>query len=84
MATARTREKKIGSTPRHYFGEYPKSMQHFPQSRNSVDKNGVIIGLIDAYEKMVNDLINMNVDVVNCTPNTALNCFRKSNLDSEL
>jgi len=78
------REKKIGSTPRHYFGEYPKSMQHFPQSQNSVDKNGVIIGLIDAYEKMVNDLINMNVDVVNCTPNTALNCFRKSTLESEL
>lgn len=78
------REKKVGSTPRHYFGEYPKSMQHFPQSQNSVNKNGVIIGLIDAYEKMVNDLINMNVDVVNCTPNSALNCFRKSTLESEL
>ncbi len=78
------RQKKVGSTPRHYFGEYPKSMQHFPQSQNSVDKNGVIIGLIDAYQNMVNDLINMNVDVVNCTPDSALNCFRKSSLESEL
>jgi hypothetical protein len=44
----------------------------------------VIIGLIDAYQNMVNDLINMNVDVVNCTPDSALNCFRKSSLESEL
>ena len=24
------RERKIGSEPRHYFGEYPESMQHWP------------------------------------------------------
>lgn len=78
------KSKKVGSTPRHYFGEYPKSMQHFPQSKNSVDEEGKIVGLIRTYEKMVDDLINMNVDVVNCTPNSALNCFRKSTLESEL
>jgi len=75
---------KVGSTPRHYFGEYPKSMQHFPRSKNSVDENGVIVGLIKVYESTIRDLINMNVDVVNCTPNSALNCFRKSTLESEL
>jgi hypothetical protein len=78
------KSKEVGSTPRHYFGEYPKSMQHFPQSKNSVDEEGKIVGLIRTYKKMVDDLINMNVDVVNCTPNSALNCFRKSTLESEL
>ena len=75
---------KVGSTPRHYFGEYPKLMQHFPKSKNSVDENGVMVGLIKVYESTIRDLINMNVDVVNCTPNSALNCFRKSSLEIEL
>lgn len=78
------KNQKVGSTPRHYFGEYPKSMQHFPQSKNSIDQEGRIVGLIRTYEKMIPDLISMKVDVVNCTPNSALNCFRKSNLISEL
>lgn len=76
------RYKKAGSTPRHYFGEYPKEMQHFPQSKESVDNNGVIIGLIDAYNGMVKDL--EGIDVVNCTPGSHLSTFRKSKLVNEL
>ena len=76
------RHKKVGSTPRHYFGEYPKEMQHFPQSKESVDNNGVIIGLIDAYNGMVKDL--EGIDVVNCTPGSHLSTFRKSKLVNEL
>ena len=76
------RQKKIGSTPRHYFGEYPKEMQHFPQSKESISNNGVIIGLIDAYNGMVKDL--EGIDVVNCTPGSHLPTFRKSNLMNEL
>ena len=78
------KNQKVGSTPRHYFGEYPKSMQHFPQSKNSIDQEGRIVGLIRTYEKMIPDLISMKVDVVNCTPNSALECFRKSDLIAEL
>mgnify|MGYP003638141188 CR=1 FL=1 len=78
------KNKIVGSTPRHYFGEYPKSMQHFPKSNNSVDQEGRIVGLIRTYERMNKDLISMGVDVVNCTPNSALKCFRESNLMSEL
>ena len=76
------RQKKVGSTPRHYFGEYPKEMQHFPQSKESISNNGVIIGLIDAYDGMVKDL--EGIDVVNCTPGSHLPTFRKSKLMNEL
>ena len=76
------RYKKAGSTPRHYFGEYPKEMQHFPQSKESIDNNGVIIGLIDAYEGMVKDL--EGIDVVNCTPDSHLPTFRRGKLTDEL
>lgn len=76
------KKKKVGSTPRHYFGEYPKSMQHFPQSSKSIDNNGVIIGLIEAYNGMTKDL--EDTDVVNCTPGSHLSAFRKSSLQKEL
>jgi len=74
------RQKKAGSTPRHYFGEYPKSMQHWPSVK--VGQNGTLNGLIESYEKMIADL--EGIDVVNCTPNSDLNCFRKSTLEIEL
>lgn len=76
------KKKKTGSSPRHFFGEYPKVMQHFPQSKSSIDNNGVIIGLIDAYNGMVKDL--EDIDVVNCTPDSHLPTFRKSKLTDEL
>lgn len=78
-------KKKIaGSTPRHYFGEYPKSMQHFPQSSESIDKNGNIIGLIKNYEAMIPDLDRLDVEVINCTPSSALKCFKMLTLDKVL
>ncbi|MGB0203376.1 MAG: hypothetical protein ACPF9R_04400 [Acholeplasmataceae bacterium] len=75
-------QRKIGSSPRHFFGEYPKEMQHFPRSKNSIDDNGVIIGLIEAYNGMVKDLDE--IDIVNCTPDSHLPTFRKSKLEKEL
>ena len=75
-------QRKIGSSPRHFFGEYPKEMQHFPRSKNSIDNNGVIIGLIKAYDGMVKDL--EDIDIVNCTPDSYLPTFRKSKLEKEL
>lgn len=71
------RKKMPGSTPRHYFGEYPKSMQHFPRSAESVDKNGEIIGLIKNYVAMIPDLERRDVDVINCTPDSSLKCFKQ-------
>lgn len=78
------KNKKAGSTPRHYFGEYPKSMQHFPQSLKSINKNGEIIGLIKNYEAMIPDLNKQGVEVINCTPNSSLKCFKVSTIEKEL
>lgn len=78
------KKKMAGSTPRHYFGEYPKIMQHFPQSSESIDKNGNIIGLIKNYEAMIPDLNKLDVEVINCTPSSALKCFKMSTLDKVL
>lgn len=78
-------KRKIeGSTPRHYFGEYPKEMQHWPSVKIGLSKPGVIDGLIEKYEKMIPDLNKLGVDVVNCTPNSELKCFRHSTLEQEI
>lgn len=78
------RKRKIGSTPRHFFGEYPKHMQHFPSVKVGLSKPGVIDGLIENYEQMIPDLINNNVEVVNCTPKSALLCFKMNRLEFEV
>tara|TARA_R100000734_G_C3316182_1_gene108574 strand:+ start:1612 stop:2310 length:699 start_codon:yes stop_codon:yes gene_type:complete len=78
------RNKIPGSTPRHYFGEYPKSMQHFPRSAQSVDKNGDIIGLIKNYVAMIPDLDSQGVEVINCTPDTSLKCFKQATIQEAL
>lgn len=72
----------VGKTPRHFFGEYPSELQHWPSVKIGLSKPGVIDGLIEAYEKMVPYLTTM--EVVNCTPNSALNIFRKSTLEKEI
>ena len=72
---------KITGGKRHFFGEYPKSMQHWPHTR--VNK-GVLCGMIEYYGTMVNDLNDLNVEVINCTPESALKCFKLGNLEDEL
>ena len=62
------RQKSGGK--RHYFGEYPKQLQHWSVSPNSVDRNGHLIGLIRMYEK-----VNCKIPIINCTPDSALKCF---------
>jgi hypothetical protein len=74
--------KNPGSTPRHFFGEYPEVMQHFPKAKESIAPDGTIIGLIDAYKNMLPDL--KDIDVVNCTPGSRLNTFRHGFLEKEV
>ena len=58
-----------GSTPRHFFGEYPESMRHWP-SKQVV--NGVHVELVDLYRSIVEQGL---VELVNCTPDSALGSF---------
>ncbi len=77
-------QRKAGSTDRHFFGEYPKELQHWPSVKIGKSKPGVIDGLIESYKKMIPDLEKSDMKVINCTPNTALKCFPLSTLETEL
>ena len=72
-----------GSIPRHYFGEYPKKLQHWPSVKV---RQGVLDGLIEAYSDIKDDMDarQISVDIVNCTPDSALTMFRQSELRKEI
>lgn len=74
------RKQFPGSTPRHYFGEYPKPLQHYPSVKV---RQGVLDGLIEAYTKIKAQGVP-GLDVVNCTTDTALTMFRQSSLEKEI
>jgi hypothetical protein len=63
------RDKKGGSTPRHYFQEYPSALQHWPKVEV---KDGVHVGLVERYAFIAGQNL---VPIINCTPGSALTCF---------
>ena len=70
-------DKRAGSTPRHYFGEYPSALLHWPKV--SV-QNGVHVGLLKYYESVAKQNA---VEIINCTgPNSALTCFERMSIDA--
>ncbi len=60
------RNKRIGSTPRHYFDEYPPRLQHWP-SKRVVD--GVHVELVDLYQSIDQQGL---IEIINCSPDSAL------------
>lgn len=63
--------KRIGSYPRHYFGEYEeKELSHWPSHKV---KNGEFIELIEQFEKV--SYLNPEIEIINCTAESALTCF---------
>jgi hypothetical protein len=77
-------QKKAGSAPRHYFGEYPKELRHWPSVKVGKSNPGTLDGLIEAYNTMPSDLKKKGMKVINCTPNSALSTFPMSTLEKEL
>lgn len=79
------RKQFVGSKPRHYFGEYPKPLQHWPSVKV---RQGVLDGLIEAYIKIEKQFATdprlSSVDIVNCTEDTALTMFRRGDLEKEI
>jgi hypothetical protein len=61
--------RQIGSTPRHFFGEYPTHMQHWPSVQV---KDGVHVELVELYRSIKEQGL---VEVINCTPDSAIDCF---------
>ena len=70
------RNQRIGSTPRHYFGEYADAvLNHWPSVKV---KNGVHVELIEQFEKVKR--LNPEVEIINCSPGSAMTCFPMSTL----
>ena len=58
--------RQIGTTSRHFFGEYPSSMQHWPSVQV---KDGVHFGLVELYRSIHEQGL---VELINCSPGSAL------------
>jgi len=70
------RNRQVGSSPRHYFGEYVPELQHWPSVRV---RNGIHEELIGFYESTAAQNL---VPIVNCTPGSALQCFPAASIDA--
>lgn len=70
------RERHIGCAPRHYFGEYPGALQHWPKV--SVEK-GIHVQLLKQYETVA---AQGAVEIINCTPGSAIDCFPRNTIDA--
>ena len=58
--------KSVGSAPRHYFGEYPKQLQHWPTAKV---EHGVHVELVELYRQVHEQGL---VEIINATPGGAL------------
>jgi hypothetical protein len=63
---------------RHYFGEYPEPLQHWPK----VDAEGRMVGLLNLYNTI--DCDNLQLRITNCSPGSALTRFEKGNIEDVL
>lgn len=70
------RNEFIGSGPRHYFGEYPEPLQHWPSVRV---RAGVHVELLDLYRSVAAQGL---VEVLNATPDSAIDCFPRVTIDA--
>ena len=66
---------QIGSKKRHYFGEYPQSMQHWPSVQV---RDGVHVELLELYRSIAEQGL---VEVINCTPDSAIDCFEAKSIN---
>lgn len=60
---------------RHFFGEYPENLQHWPKT----GPNGEMTGLIKEMETIKPE--DYGIKIVNCTPDSAMRCFPMADLD---
>lgn len=63
---------------RHYFGEYPRQLQHWPKT----DNNGSLSGLIKEVDTIKPS--DYGIEIINCTKNSALKCFPYQSLSEFL
>lgn len=68
--------KKIAGGDRHFFGEYPKELQHW--TKFNMGGNGELNGLLDMYRTIDADVLGIRI--INCSPGTALDFFEMGKL----
>ena len=64
---------------RHYFGEYPAELQHWPIYTAA---DGRLDGLMK--ELVTIKPADYGIEIINCTPNSAMTCFPAMSLDEAL
>ena len=66
----------IGDGQRHYFGEYPKELQHW--TKFNMGQNGELSGLLDCYRTIKSS--DYDLRIINCSPDSALDFFETGDL----
>ena len=64
---------------RHFFGEYPEPMRHYTKG---LGPDGELLGLIKEMETIKPE--DYGIEIINCTPDSAMKCFPMGNLEEEL
>lgn len=72
--------RRIAGGHRHYFGEYPRQLQHWPGI--SVDKDGTLRGLLEIFKTI--DCDALGLEIINCCPTSAMEFFPKASLTETL
>ena len=68
------RGRKVPGAGRHFFGEYPDKLQHWPK----VGKNGEFTGLLRVFRTI--DTQGLCVRIINASPGSALDFFETAEL----
>ncbi len=68
------RRNKTAGEGRHFFGEYPKALQHWP----NVGPKGEFTGLLKVFKTV--DTRELGIRIVNCSPGSALDFFENAEL----
>ena len=63
---------------RHFFGEYPEALKHWPK----VGRRGEMTGLLDCYKTI--DIDKLGLRITNTTPRSALDFFEVGELEKVL
>lgn len=64
---------------RHYFGEDELTKKHWPIYVNA---DGTMAGFMQGFITIIPE--KYNIEIINCTPNSAMTCFPMMNLDEAL
>lgn len=67
---------KTAGGDRHFFGEYPKPLQHW--TKFGMGPNGELGGLLECYRTIKPE--DYGIRIINCSPGTALDFFETGNL----